>query len=105
MADSCSPRVGWVFEGGGAKGSFSYAAAEVLIPEQVPFHCLSGTSVGALTALLLSCNALAKGRELWSEIERKDVLPFRTWKIFAVPRFFVLLFLHSYIWTYTGRRG
>lgn len=105
MSVHSGPRVGWVFEGGGAKGSFSFAAAMALIDAGVPFHCLAGTSVGALTALLLSCQARADGKKLWQEIRRQDVLPFRTWKILGAPYLFCLLFLHSYIWTYTGRRG
>lgn len=98
-------KVGWVFEGGGAKGSFSFSAAMALMDAGVPFHCLAGTSVGALTALLLSCQARADGTNLWQDIKRQDVLPFRTWKVIGAPYWFCLLFLHSYMWTYTGRRG
>lgn len=105
MSGRGGPKVGWVFEGGGAKGSFSFAAASALMDAGVPFHCLAGTSVGALTALLLSCQARADGTKLWKDIRRQDVLPFRTWKVFGAVYWFWLLFLHSYIWTYTGRRG
>lgn len=99
------PRVGWVFEGGGAKGSFSFAAARHLARAGVPRHCVSGTSVGALNALLFSCNQDDMGNRLWSELHRKDVLPFKSWKIFAAPYGILLLFLHSYVWTRLGRRG
>jgi predicted acylesterase/phospholipase RssA len=105
MATPRCIRVGWVFEGGGAKGSFSFAAALELLGARVPLDCLAGTSVGALTALLLSCGACAEGQALWRTLKRKDVLPFRKWKLFSIPYLTVLLFLHSYIWTFTGRRG
>jgi predicted acylesterase/phospholipase RssA len=77
------PRIGWVFEGGGAKGSFSFAAARRLIRAGVPMHCVSGTSVEALSALLFSCHQADTGEQLWARLGRQDVLPFKSWKISA----------------------
>lgn len=97
-------RVGWLFEGGGAKGSFSFAVAEKLLQAGVPVDAVAGTSVGALNALLVATGQTEIGRKLWNELQQHHVLPFR------LPGFLgkaglLLAFPHMLLWFLAGRRA
>ncbi len=99
------PRVCWAFEGGGAKGAFSFAAAEVLLANDIPVEAVSGTSIGAINALLVSSGEMVNGRKLWTDLKQENVLPYRTWPWLARPVALALIILHSFNWTLHGRRG
>lgn len=96
-------KVGWLFEGGGAKGSFSFAVAEKLLDKGVPVDAVSGTSVGALNALLLGTGQMARGRILWDGLKQSDVLPFRVPLLGRVS--LLLAVPHMFLWFLSGRRA
>lgn len=74
---------GLVLPGGGARGAYQVgvlrAIAELSSGEGNPFPVIVGTSVGALNAAVLACNArnlkigIKRLVDLWSEIHTRDV--------------------------------
>ncbi len=79
-------QVGLVFSGGGAKGSYQVGVWKALREfgiETMVSH-VSGTSVGALNAVLFSMGALEQAMHIWDTISVEDILTIdrntiRTW--------------------------
>lgn len=69
---------GLVLEGGGTKGAYAFGLLERLHEEGVTFDCVSGTSVGALNALLWCSSEMALGRTLWQTLTRRRIFTFRS---------------------------
>lgn len=98
------PKVGWMFEGGGAKGAFSFAFARKLHALGVPMDAVSGTSVGALNAILFATGRIEDGQEMWETLDQAQVLPFRLpWPLHYLS--FVLFFPHMVANFRSGRRA
>lgn len=66
-----------VLEGGGAKGAYSFGALLAFKACGIEFGAVSGTSVGALNAVLWSTNCLEAGRKLWESISFEAIYPVR----------------------------
>lgn len=57
-----------VLSGGGAKGAYAFGCLRAFDEYGVVFRSVSGTSVGALNAILWSSGELKSGEELWRNI-------------------------------------
>lgn len=68
---------GLVLEGGGGKGAYQIGALQALRECGINFHCVAGTSVGALNAVLFAGGRLKEARNFWSEISPGKV---RKWR-------------------------
>lgn len=67
------PKCGLVLAGGGAKGSFQWGVIESLIEAGIQFDCVSGTSVGALSAALVATEQYAFGSRVWRDLSWKTL--------------------------------
>jgi predicted acylesterase/phospholipase RssA len=74
MASGKTTRV-LVLEGGGAKGAYSFGALLAFKACGIEFDAVSGTSVGALNAVLWSSDCLEAGRALWESISFENTYP------------------------------
>src|SRR5688572_15216559 len=68
-------RIGLVLVGGGAKGAYQIGCCQALRNAGLSqFHALSGTSVGAMNAVLIASGNLDKAKALWQETRLRQVL-------------------------------
>ena len=69
---------GLVLNGGGAKGAYQIGAWAALRQLELydEITAVSGTSVGALNALLFSQNDFDKAINVWKTIQQRDITPF-----------------------------
>jgi NTE family protein len=59
-----NPRIGLALQGGGAHGAFTWGVLDALLEdEQIDFEGISGTSAGAINAVVLAHGLLEDGRE------------------------------------------
>jgi len=62
-------RVGLVLGGGGAKGAYQLGVYEFLHSKGITkFHCISGTSIGALNGFLFSTATPEEATQIWRRI-------------------------------------
>jgi hypothetical protein len=73
-----------VLSGGGAKGAYGFGCLKAFKERDIHFDAVSGTSVGALNALLWSTNSFVEGQKLWDELSFSTVYPVR----FLPPKIF-----------------
>lgn len=66
-----------VLSGGGAKGAYAFGCLKAFKERNIEFDAVSGTSVGALNALLWSTNSMNEGQKLWDELSFSTVYPVR----------------------------
>lgn len=66
-----------VLSGGGAKGAYAFGCLKAFKERNIEFDAVSGTSVGALNALLWSTNSMNEGQKLWDELSFATVYPVR----------------------------
>ena len=64
-------RRGLVFEGGGGKGAFAVGCMKAFKERDVTFDAITGTSAGALCALMWSTDSVAEGERIWLSIGQK----------------------------------
>ena len=69
---------GLVLNGGGAKGAYQIGAWAALRQLELyeEITAVSGTSVGALNALLISQDDFDKAINVWKTIKQEDITPF-----------------------------
>lgn len=67
------PRIGLALGSGGAKGIAHIAVMERLLELGVPVHCLAGSSIGAIAAVLYCEGRLERARKDLLEMDRKAV--------------------------------
>lgn len=80
MTEHPKKRRGLVLAGGGAKGAYAFGCLKALREKGFSFEAVSGTSVGALNALLWSADRSDKleiGTNLWSQISFHRVYPLK----------------------------
>lgn len=65
---------GIVLEGGGAKGAYQVGAWRALREAGVKIKGISGTSVGALNAVMMCMDDLEKAEEIWETLDYSRVL-------------------------------
>ena len=72
------PRIGLVLAGGGGKGAYQIGVWKALKEYGIADRIsgVSGTSVGALNALLFANGDLDVAERIWSSITQKDILTF-----------------------------
>lgn len=69
-------RTALVLGGGGARGAYQIGVWQALQEEDITFHLVTGTSVGALNGGLILMGDLAAARDLWSRLNTENVLQF-----------------------------
>lgn len=69
-----SKEYGIVLEGGGAKGSYQIGAWKALREAGIQIKGIAGTSVGALNGALICMDALEQAEEIWSNLERSQIM-------------------------------
>jgi predicted acylesterase/phospholipase RssA len=87
---------GLVLEGGGAKGAYALGCLLAFRDHGISFDVVSGTSVGALNAALVSADRLEAGRRLWQTLSFDKVCrPSRRVSMWALlPIHILAMFLH-----------
>jgi predicted acylesterase/phospholipase RssA len=75
-----------VLSGGGAKGAYAFGCLKAFKKRGVEFDVVSGTSVGALNALLWSTDSLKEGQKIWSELSFETVYPIRLFRTKFLPQ-------------------
>lgn len=70
-------KVGLVLAGGGAKGAYQIGALKAIRALKIEryIQVVSGTSIGALNAMLFLQGDLEKAEELWVNISKEKILP------------------------------
>jgi hypothetical protein len=96
MAVSTQSRRGLVLAGGGAKGAYQFGCLMALKEHSVVFDVISGTSIGALNALLWSTGNMEKGKEIWQTLSQDRILPWRVPPFLGFPLGLVVGSLHSF---------
>lgn len=76
VAKQLAYRTGLVLGGGGARGAYQIGAWQALQEEEIDFHLVTGTSVGALNGGLILMGDLAAARDLWERLNTEKVLQF-----------------------------
>ena len=62
------PKKALVLAGGGAKGAFAFGCLQAFKEKDIDFDAISGTSVGALNAILFASNSMQEGEEVWQNL-------------------------------------
>jgi len=85
-----------VLAGGGAKGAYAFGCLRAFRRCRIRFDAVSGTSVGALNALIWSAGAFREGRRLWSNLSFRTVYPVhgRLWRRMPKPLVWLGGFIH-----------
>jgi len=65
-----------VLEGGGAKGAYHVGALRALYEAGYRFSTVTGTSIGALNAAILSQDGLERLRKFWHDVRISDIMEF-----------------------------
>ena len=88
MAESArsSFNIGLVLTGGGAKGAYQVGCLKALRKAgYTPFSAISGTSVGAMNAILLAANKLEAAEDAWTNLRCRDIIGFKPRKLLLLP--------------------
>src|ERR1700690_524331 len=81
-----SQKVGLVLTGGGAKGAYQVGCLKALRKAgYTNFSAISGTSVGAMNAILLAAGKLEAAEEAWTNLRCRDVIGIKPHKILLLP--------------------
>lgn len=64
-----------VLSGGGAKGAYAFGCMQAFRQRGITFDEVSGTSAGALNALIWATDSMDEGRDLWSTLSFESVYP------------------------------
>jgi predicted acylesterase/phospholipase RssA len=72
-ANSNCRKRGLVLEGGGAKGAYAFGCLRALEDHGVEIDAISGTSVGAVNAMLAASGHLKQGAPFWENLSRRYV--------------------------------
>jgi predicted acylesterase/phospholipase RssA len=85
-----------VLAGGGAKGAYAFGCLRAFRRCGIRFDAVTGTSVGALNALIWSAGAFREGRRLWSNLSFRSVYPVRSrwWRRMPKPLAWLGGFVH-----------
>jgi predicted acylesterase/phospholipase RssA len=84
-ARSCH-NIGLVLTGGGAKGAYQVGCLKALRKAgYTRFSAISGTSVGAMNAILLAAGKLDAAEEAWTNLRCRDIIGFKPHKILLLP--------------------
>jgi predicted acylesterase/phospholipase RssA len=86
---------GLVLAGGGVKGAYQFGCLRAFRERSLKFDAVSGTSVGALNAILWATNQLEKGSEIWTTLEQKRFMPW----ILPAPLMFLVIPVASFLQT------
>lgn len=83
---------GLVLQGGGAKGAHTFGVIAELARQGIDFSAVSGTSAGALNALLVATQSYEEGGQLWENLTlRGTFLPRRrAWLVMFVMVFRII---------------
>lgn len=70
-------KIGLVLAGGGARGAYQIGAMKALKELAIDkyIEVISGTSIGALNAMLFMLGDLDKSIHIWDEVSKEDILP------------------------------
>jgi predicted acylesterase/phospholipase RssA len=88
MAEPASSpqNIGLVLTGGGAKGAYQVGCLKALRQAgYTNFSAISGTSVGAMNAVLLAAGKLDAAEETWTNLRGRDIIGFKPHKILLLP--------------------
>lgn len=86
-----------VLAGGGAKGAYSFGCLQTFKSEGITFDAVSGTSVGAINAVLWSTGSLETGENLWNNISFSSVYPVQIINPKKNNRLFIRLISIGYV--------
>lgn len=101
LSQSGSARLGLVLEGGGAKGAYAFGCLLAFAEAGVQFDVITGTSVGALNAVLYATRQLEFGKAYWGGIRHGNVYRPQL----KVTLFFPLLFLRALFYAASRATG
>ncbi len=65
---------GLVLGGGGAKGAYQVGVAKALREIGFDYHCITGTSIGAINGAFLASGKLDELQAIWSSLKLSDVI-------------------------------
>lgn len=68
MFDVAKKKLGFAFEGGGARGSYHMGVVKAFIEEGYEIHGVVGTSIGAINAAMIASGEFDKAMEIWESI-------------------------------------
>lgn len=70
-------KIGLVLAGGGARGAYQIGALKALKELSIDKHIkvVSGTSIGALNAMLFILGDIEKSIDIWNKISKEEILP------------------------------
>lgn len=70
-------KIGLVLAGGGARGAYQIGAIKALNELSINkyINIVSGTSIGALNAMLFMTMDIEKSIDIWNKINKEDILP------------------------------
>jgi predicted acylesterase/phospholipase RssA len=88
MAEAASSpqHIGLVLTGGGAKGAYQVGCLKALRQAgYTNFTAISGTSVGAMNAILLAAGKLDAAEETWTSLRCRDIIGLKPLKILLLP--------------------
>lgn len=93
-----------VFSGGGSRGSYQIGVWKALIEMGIDIHIVTGTSVGALNAVLIALGDYDNARLMWEEITTSMVLSIDIDETLEFPAK-VNAMLFKFFQDYTKNRG
>jgi predicted acylesterase/phospholipase RssA len=80
------PPIGLVLTGGGAKGAYQVGCLKALRHAgYTNFGAISGTSVGAMNAVLMAAGKLDAAEESWTNLRCRDIIGLKPHKILLLP--------------------
>ncbi|MGD1105051.1 MAG: patatin-like phospholipase family protein, partial [Terriglobia bacterium] len=88
MAESVGSyhNIGLVLTGGGAKGAYQVGCLKALRHAgYTSFSAISGTSVGAMNAMLLAAGKLNVAEDAWTNLRCRDIIGFKPSKLLLLP--------------------
>lgn len=68
------PKTAVVLAGGGSRGAYQIGVWQALRELDIPYHIVTGTSVGALNGAFMVQGDFDAARQIWENISSKDVL-------------------------------
>src|SRR5437867_2594407 len=94
LDDLRSQRIGLVLSGGGAKGAYEIGCWKALREAGISdFRAVSGSSVGALNAILVAVDKFELAERLWRELRFRSIVALRPLFLILLPAWlFVVIY-------------
>jgi predicted patatin/cPLA2 family phospholipase len=86
-----------VLAGGGAKGAYAFGCLKAFKERNVRFLAVSGTSVGALNAVLWSTDNMERGEAIWRDLSYSSTYPVKMLDSNRHSRQFLFTFGAAYV--------